>query len=428
MSLAPDVLRQIIREQLDEVDSFTTLPLVARDQLATAQKMLAKPWIKVVLGVRRSGKSSFCHQLLRGQVYGYLNFDDERLLGIKGEDLNHLLQLVLETRPGAKFLFFDEIQNVPGWELFVNRLHRQGYNLVITGSNSKLLGKELATHLTGRHVSMELHPFSFAEFLRAREFSWRETDFGRSEKRAAFVAHLTAYVQCGGFPEMVTHGYDPHYLRALYDKIISRDIVDRYAVKYTRTLKEVALYAFSNQAGRVTFHKIRKAFELKSVHTVKNYVQYLEDVYLLSLVPAFSFKVKEQLTQARKLYTIDNGMSRAISPKFMENRGASLENLVHQELRRRGAECYYWAAPDTEVDFALREGRELAQLIQVCFTLHDPDTRKREMKALIKASEATGCRDLLILTWDEVGEEQVGKLHIRIEPIWRWMLGRPSMV
>jgi hypothetical protein len=329
---------------------------------------------------------------------------------------------VLETTPGARLLFLDEIQNVEGWELYINRLHRQGYNLIIAGSNSKLLGKELATHLTGRYVTIELHPFSFREYLCAKKFEWVSEDFDRTEKRATVVRHFTDYSECGGFPEMVTGGFDPHYLRELYDKIISRDIVDRYSVRYARTLKEIALFAFTNQGNRITYHKIRKTFELHSIHTVKNYLQYLEDAYLASLVPAFSFKFKEKIKQPRKLYTIDNGMSQAISPKFTADRGASLENLVHQELRRRNLEHCYWTSGDAEVDFAILANRKVITLLQVCFTLHDSDTRKREIKAIIKAAEATGCRDLHILTWDENGKERIGTLHIQIEPIWRWVL------
>jgi predicted AAA+ superfamily ATPase len=293
---------------------------------------------------------------------------------------------------------------------------------LITGSNSKLLSHELATHLTGRHVEFNLHPFSFEEFLIAKNFKWSLNDFNHTEGRAQIVRYFGEYVETGGFPEMVVHGYNALYLRELFDKIISRDIVDRHGVKFGRTLKEIALYGFSNLANRITFHKIRKIFELKSVQTVKNYVEYLEEAYLLTLVPAFSFKFKEQIKQARKLYTVDNGMSRAMRIKSTGDHGAGLENMVHQELKRRGLEIYYWTTPDSEVDFLVKKNREISELIQVCLTLQDADTRKRELKALFKAAEKTKCTQLRILTWDEEHVIKEGKYTMNVEPVWKWML------
>jgi hypothetical protein len=306
--------------------------------------------------------------------------------------------------------------------LFVNRLQRQGYNVLITGSNSKLLSKELATHLTGRYISIELSPFSFREFLRAKNFQWTPTSLYKTQDRAVLYVLLEEYLQKGGFPDMVLGGYNAVYLRELYDKIISRDITYRYRVKYSNTLKEIAIYSHANLGGRLTFHKIKNIFDIRSIHTVKNYFQYLMDAYLVFLINAFSFKYKEQIKQARKIYTIDNGLSSAISPKFTQDRGAALENLVFQELHRRGNEFAYYALPECEIDFVLHKNRLVVSLIQVAVSLDTLDTRKREMKALIKGAEHLRCNDLMIITWDEEGIEEIDAHKIKIIPIWKWIL------
>lgn len=421
-ALNESALRQVVAEQQEEIVLFQKLLLVERDQSAPLLEVLEKPWIKVVIGIRRCGKSVLCHQVLRDKTYGYFNFDDERLVGLTGADLNQMLQFLLEIKPDVKWLFFDEIQNVDGWELFANRLQRQGYQILITGSNSKLLSKELATHLTGRHVSIELSPFSFREFLRAKKEPLTVESFRDTKARALLYVRLEEYLKTGGFPEMVVSGYNGLYLRELYDKIISRDITARYHVKYCQILKEIALYSHANLGNRLTFHKIRNIFDIQSVHTVKNYLQYLSDAYLVFLLNAFSYKFKEQIKQPRKIYTIDNGLSASISPKFTEDRGAALENLVFQELHRRNSTISYYNTNDCEVDFVLQEEREVTALIQVAFSLHDPEIRKREIKALLKASSTLRCSNLLLITWEEEGVEKINGCEIKIVPIWRWLL------
>ncbi len=424
MALPHDLIKRVVHEQVDEARNHSKLAHVSREGFAEASKQLTRPWIKAIMGVRRCGKSSFCHQLLRGKTYGYINFDDERLVSLKVSDLDSLLRILLEVTPDPQYLLLDEIQNVKGWELFANRLHRQGHNLLITGSNSKLLSHDLATHLTGRHVSIELFPFSFSEYLEAKSIQWNSSKLETAKIQATILRNFETYAIEGGFPEMVVGGYDAHYLRELYDKIIGRDIVDRYSVKYGKTLREIALYAFSNLGSKVSYHKIRKTFELSSVHTVKNYLQYLEHAYLLTQVPAHSFKVKEQLRQARKLYTIDNGMTKALSLKHTEDRGAHLENLVHQELKRRTSETFYWTSDSgsSEVDFAVKKGLTVDQLIQVSMNISDPLTRARELKGLVEAAQATQCRKLLLLTWNETETIEQSKLKIRVMPVWRWLL------
>jgi predicted AAA+ superfamily ATPase len=421
-ALSYEALRQVVVEQQEEIVHLRGLPLVERDKMKNLLDVLDSNWIKVVMGIRRCGKSILCHQALKDKDYGYLNFDDERLISLSAPDLNKMLQYLLEIKPNVKLLFFDEIQNVDGWELFVNRLQRQGYNLIITGSNSKLLSKELASHLTGRYIPIELSPFSFTEFLRAKKFSWTSTSLYKTQDRALLYAFLDEYMTKGGFPDMVLGGYNPVYLRELYDKIISRDITYRYRIKYSKTLKEIAIYSNANLSSRLTFHKLKNIFEISSIHTVKNYCQYLTDAYLLFLLNAFSYKYKEQIKQPRKIYTIDNGLTSAISPKFTEDRGAALENLVFQELMRRAADTAYYGATDCEIDFVILANRKVTSLIQVAFSMEDPTTRKSEIKALIKAAGDLRCKSLSIITWEEEGTEEIDGYKIEIIPIWKWLL------
>jgi len=409
-------------EQREEISRIFQEKIIKREIEENANKLLASDLIKVIMGVRRCGKSVLAHQLLKGKKYGYVNFDDERLIGTKPQDLNDFLEILKEIEPEAEYLLFDEIQNVDGWELFVNRLRRRGYNIVISGSNAKLLSKELATHLTGRHFKIELFPFSFKEFLTYKGLSVKETDFYITEKRAQCKRLLEEYLEFGGFPEVLKLEYKSQYLRELYDKIVMRDIILRYNIRYARDLKKIALYAISNFASRISYHKIKNIFEIKSVHTVKNYLDYLQEAYLLFQIVPFSFKLKRQFKQLKKIYAIDTGLINALVPKITQNYGKLIENLVFLELKRRGKEIYFYSQPNYEVNFLIKEGLEIRQLIQVCYSLKDEKTEKREFKALLKASEELKCNHLLIITWDEEGEQKVNAKKIKIYPLWKWLL------
>ncbi len=419
-------IKEVLLEQRQEIDRIFKQKIVGREAAWANKDILGSNLIKVITGVRRCGKSVFAHQLFKDKDYAYVNFDDERLIGLQANSLNDFLECAKELQPDFKSIFLDEIQNVTGWELFVNRLKRQDYNLVVTGSNSKLLSRDLATHLTGRHFSVELYPFSFKEFLDYRGFHVKADDFYITEKRAALKKFLEEYLNYGGFPEIFKLESKAAYLRELYDKIIMRDIILRYSIKYSQDLKEMALYAFSNFASRFSFNKIKNIFEIKSVHTVKNYINYLEEAYLLFQLTAFSRKLKEQIKLPKKIYCIDTGMINSIVSRGNFDYGRLIENLVFLELKRRRKEIYFYAAPDFEVDFVVKEGLEIRQLIQVCYSLANNDTKKREINALIKASRELDCHDLLVITWDNEAREKIivaGKKHsIAFIPLWKWLL------
>lgn len=427
-----EALKYILTDQRQEIDRLLDGTLLRRHPPAAVEASGIR-LATVITGVRRCGKSVYAHQLCRGCKYVALNFDDERLAPFGTGDFDLFLQAANELCPGVRTLLMDEIQNVPDWELFVNRLLRKGYRCVITGGNAHLLSRELATHLTGRTHSVELYPFSLKEFLEVKlDPAIREETLALlasdpdtalpPEKKAGLMRLFDQHLEQGGFPETVVAGNSAPYLRELHRSILLRDIAARRHLRETRTLEEVALFALSQAGSRVTYQKTARSLGLKSVTTVKKYLEALEEVYLVFQVLAHSAKPKEILRQARKLYPIDLGLLTALSLKSTPDWGARLETFVFLELKRRGREVFTVMEPGYEVDFLVREGRRCAQLIQVCYRLSEPAVRERELSALARAARLKGCRDLLILTHDERDEVRTDDVTIRVLPAWRWAL------
>jgi len=417
-------LKQILVDQKEETERiFDRERIIERERQDRFKPLLRDKLIKVITGVRRSGKSIFSHLSLRGENYAYVNFDDERIVGIEAKDLNTLLEVLHEIYGDFDFILLDEIQNIAGWELFANRLMRQGYNLVITGSNSSLLSRELATHLTGRCVSFEMYPFSFREYLKYFDIKVRETPTTR--EIGILNHHLSKYINIGGFPEVYKVSSRTIYLRELYDMIISRDVVGRYKVKFVRDLKEMAFYLISNFSSRISYNKLKNIFRVKSVHTIKNYISYLEDAYMLFQLFPFSWKVKYQLMQVKKVYSIDTGLIEALSPGSSKNLGRIMENVVAVDILRREPRenvFFYLTPRHEEVDFVIREGMKIKQLIQVTYASGRDEIEKREIKSLIKASNELKCKNLEIITWDYENEINLDGKTIKCIPLWKWLL------
>lgn len=441
LNMRRETLTYILTDQRQETARLLEGAILRRHPPG-ADEELVKRLATVITGVRRCGKSVYAHQLCQGSQYVALNFDDERLLSFGPEDFDLFLQCSNELSPGVKTLLMDEIQNVPHWELFVNRLLRKGYRCVITGSNARLLSRELATHLTGRTRSVELYPFSLKEFLEGKlaAAARKETlDIAAApgaalppEQKAGLMRLFDQHLEQGGFPETVLaegsvqalnlKAGRARYLRELHQSILLRDIAARRHLRETRTLQEVALFALSQAGARITYQKTAKSLGLKSVTTAKKYLEALEEVYLVFQVLTYSSKPKEILRQARKLYPIDLGLLTALSLKSTPDWGARLETFVFLELKRRGREVCTVMEPDYEVDFMVREGRRCAQLIQVCYRLDEPATKERELGALVKAARLKNCRELLVLTHDEQDEIRRDGVTIRVMPAWRWAL------
>jgi len=420
-------IKQILIDQKEELNnSLIGQKIIEREVLPEYKKFLKSSLIKIITGPRRAGKSVLCYGLLKEKNFAYVNFDDERLSILETKDLNLVLQAIYEIYQKPDFIFFDEIQNINNWELFVNRLKRERFNLIVTGSNAKLLSKELATHLTGRHFSLELYPFSFREYLRFYNFDYRKKYFTTREI-ASLKRFLENYLTEGGFPEVNQGENYKKYLKALYSTVLTKDVLIRHKVKYINTLKELANYLISNFARLITFNKLKNIFSLKSVHTAKNYFSFLEETYLIFQIERFSYKAKERISAPRKIYIIDTGLINTLSTKFSQEIGYVYENVVAIELMRRKSlyqeEIYYWEEPHRyEVDFLVKEGQRIKQLLQVCYNVENYNTKKREIDSLIKIGEKTKCNNLFIITSDYENEEKVRHQKIKFIPLWKWLL------
>lgn len=417
-------MREIILRQKQEMEKRLKEGLVKRDISNQASKYLPQDIIKVVTGVRRCGKSTFCFMALKGKKFAYVNFDEKELVDAKNYD--DVLKYVREFYGDVKYLLLDEIQNLAKWELWANSLQRRGYNLLITGSNAKLLSRELATHLTGRHMAIELFPFSFKEYMRFSGFVFK--DSYTEEEKGTLLNGAKKYLESGGFPEVIVKGYDASYLQSLFDSIILKDVVKRYNIKYSDELYNLAKYFVSEFSREVSFTRLKNALNFGSVHTVQNYAGYLEETYLVFSIKRFSFKQKEQVKAPKKIYAIDTGMINAIAFKFSGDTGRLMENVVAVELLRRRSknphfEIYYYKDPyGKEVDFVLKTGTSISQLLQVCYDISGTGTKEREIKGLLKASEELKCNNLVVITWDYEGEERVRGKKVIYTPLWKWLL------
>ena len=358
------MLRDVVLTQKAELERAISEVYVERD---IEPFSLEHNLIKVVMGPRRAGKSFFVvHTLKRSENFGYANFDNEDL--VKLENYDDLISEVTQVFGSPKILFFDEIQNLPRWELFVNRLQREGYNIVVTGSNSKLLSKELATHLTGRHIPTTVLTFSFKEYLRAKNAELEKLTTQEKE------ALLLNYMRYGGYPETVMKKLDAtQYLAILFDSIIYKDIIKRHNLRKGPDIERLAIYLLSNLASEFSYLSLASAVGIKSSITAQKYCGFLEEAYLMFTVSRFSYKTK-QIGQNRKMYCYDNGMIAAKAFQASPNYGRLFENCVAVHLKRKEIEkkleLYYWRNQQgEEVDFMVRKGTEVVELIQACYSL-----------------------------------------------------------
>ena len=380
--------------------------------------------IKVIIGPRRAGKSFFAfHFLNKLGNFGYVNFDDEKLIDVQNYD--EIIDALNSVYNNPKYVLFDEIQNIPKWELFINRLQRQGYTLVITGSNSNLLSKELSTHLTGRHFQINIFPFSFKEYLELEDKELTSSEI--KEK-------LSTYLVSGGFPEPLVKDVEvKDYLSMLFNSIVYKDIVKRYKIRNVKEIEDLAYYLISNVANEYSFNSLTKISNIKSSHTIRKYISYLEESFILFSLSRFSYKVKEQLSSNKKIYCIDNGFIQAKAFTINPDMGKLYENIVACALKKEevtaGTTIYYWKnQQQEEVDFVIKKGARVEQLIQVCYNLNNIKTKNREIRAIIKAGKQLRCNNLLIITEDKYGEEKTewfgDKATIKYIPLWKWLLDK----
>lgn len=418
----PANLSAVILGHLQERDELLTKPYILREGLKQAEEGLKHNLIQVITGPRRSGKSVFCLELLKEAPFAYINFDDERILQLT--DYDDLLAAIHEVYGQSSLYFFDEIQNLPRWELFVNRLQRKGVKLILTGSNSRLLSHELATHLTGRHLTYRILPFSFREYLDAKGAAVGQALLPK-ERQGDIKHHLEKYLRLGGYPEIVVGEIEARsYLKTLFESILFKDIVKRFNVRYPQKLYELATYLLTHHASEFSYTALKKFLSFRSVHTVEKYVGFLEEAFLILKVGRFSFAPKERVKSPKKGYGIDTGLIDAVKFKTSEDLGRVMENAVALELYRKKCDFYsYKTKTGKEVDFVLKEGLQVTTAIQVSYDLSIPQTREREVKALVEAMAELHVQHSILLTWDEEVEEQVAGSRITFVPLWKWLIG-----
>jgi predicted AAA+ superfamily ATPase len=418
-------LREIILEQ---EKSRKELDLgIGRSVLNDISGYINIPHTVVISGVRRAGKSTLLNQIIsrfyEKGVY-YFNFEDERLVDFDVNDFNSLYETFLEIYGERKVFFFDEIQNVPKWEVFVRRMQDKKAKFFITGSNASLLSKELGTKLTGRCVAIELHPFSFHEFLAFKGYKLQKNALFHTTERANIKKYFAEYLKHGGMPEYLTYKNEA-LLKRVYEDILYRDIVARYDIKQVKALRELGLYFLSNIGSLFSYNNLKNTLGVRSMNTVKSYSDFLENSFLIFLTSKFSYSLKQQLVANKKIYCIDNGLAESIAFQFSKNKGKFLENLVFLALKRKFPEIYYYKTSNNlEVDFLVKSGRRDIALIQVSDNLDNEKTRQREINSLNRAMDELKLKKGLILTEDTDEEIKINGRVISVQPIYKWLLER----
>lgn len=374
--------------------------------------------VTAISGIRRSGKSTLLKQIAKDLTgYYYLNFEDERLIDFTYSDFNKLYEVFLENFGEQGVFLFDEIQNIYGWEKFVRRLFDEGKKVFVTGSNAKLLSSELATSLTGRNLKLELFPFSFKEFLSYRNVEMK--NFYDTREKSAIINYCKEYLKSGGFPEIII-SRNAEELKQLYQDVILKDLIVRFKIRDVKAFRELALFLVSNVASPASFNNLKKILGFKSVTTVKSYIDFLEESYLIFSVPKFDYSIKKQIINEKKIYAIDTGIINSVAFSFSDNFGRLLENVAYIELKRRGHVIYYHKNKN-ECDFVVKQGTKIIQAIQVTEILNQK-TRDREVAGLVGAMEDYQLTSGTIVTFDQEEEIKVNKHIIKVMPIWKWLL------
>ena len=417
-------IEKVLLEQQDELVALEGETLIHRpeEDLINLNSKLAQ----VVIGVRRSGKSTLCFNALRkaGVHYAYVNFDDERLKDVETKDLDNVLQSLYKIYGEFEYLFLDEIQNIDGWPLFVNRLLRQRIHLLITGSNAKLLSTELASHLTGRHHKIELFPFSFKDWCVIND-----VDFTRltTKNRGLLSKAYEDYFYQGGFPELLSGEENPkEYIGTLIDNIITQDIKKRYKIRNIDALKKLAHHILNETPTIIVKDNLQDAIGIKSEQTLANYLLYLNQTYLISTISKYSSKSRER-SRGEKSYAIDVAFMDKRDNAFSgDNLGWRLETIVYLELLRRKAttdnDIYYFKSRNAEADFVVCDKNKTLAVYQVSYDISSEKTRKREIKGCIAGAKGTKCDNIFLITDHESGIIEEQGYKIQVVSIWEWLV------
>lgn len=386
------------------------------------EKYINNEEIIIISGVRRCGKSVLLQQIRNKipQKDYFFNFDDDRLGNFTVENFQQLYEVFVELYGEQDYFYFDEIQNIVGWEHFVKRLYNSGKKVFITGSNARMLSKELGTYLTGCYISIELYPFSFFEFLDFREQRHLLENISGTVARGEMQSAFNAYLRQGGFP-LYLKSEDGIVLKTLYDNILYKDVMVRNQIVNEREVKELVYYTVSNIGKPLTYTSLAKVIGVKNPTTVKNYLEYIENTYLLFSLSKLDYSVKAQLRNPKKIYAIDNALVSRLGFHFSGEEGRLLENMVYIELRRRSGEIFYHNSGHTECDFVVRDGFRVVQAIQVCYLLDSLDAREREIRGVQDAMDTYQLGEGTIITNSHEEEVQYGDKMIHILPAWKWL-------
>jgi len=411
-----ELLKKIISEQEDMFqERLRTGKIIPREHPGFTPK---EDLAMLITGPRRAGKSTFALLSAKGKPSAHINFDDERL-GIPSAELNDVLEAFHSLKGNPEILIFDEIQNVPGWEKFITRVIPTK-KVVITGSNSNLLGSELATHMTGRHIDMVLLPFSFREFLLYAGFT---PDIYLTHSISKIKASMEKYLSLGGFP---LAGSEPDFLQRLFSDIVQKDVILRYKPHRAATVRDLARLLASNSGNEITYSKLAHVLNVKSPNTIQKYLSYLESAYLVFRLERFSYKLKERVMAPKKIYAIDTGFIGLFSaaPSF----GQVMETAAAVEILRRTTfekktEAFYWRDHvGHEIDFVIVRDGKVAEILQCCFDSSNPLTLERELRAFPGAARALRTKNAILLTRDDEKEIFRDGLKIRLVPLWKWLL------
>ncbi len=437
-----DVLKQVIVAQQQFLAGKEKL--WKREYETDATAALENDLITFITGVRRSGKSYLLkiikrlaakQKKLEDRNFLYINFEDERLANIQVEQLSTVIELYYRLyQPNTQkqtLLLFDEIQHVPSWGRWINRLYEEKeYKIFVTGSNASLLKKETGKILTGRSTSIEVFPLSFREYwLYFKEKKpVTEKDFYHLPLRAELLNAFESYMTSGGFPEYLKTG-NILVLQEYFKDIIQRDIIYRYSIRYKKELKELARLIVSGPGNITSYKSFASAVGMKNANTTKNYLEYLQESYLVFGLPFFSPSLKKQIYNANKYYSIDPGLYHAVSFQLSENQGPLLENIVFLHLKRRLKGLmelfYYKTKSGLEVDFLLKERGKMT-LFQVCYNMDDEKTSERETRALVEAAKEIGLGGGIIVNGSRKEHVVIDGIDISIIPAMEFLLADPS--
>jgi len=410
-------LKQILIEQ-HRTKNLTHL--IPRELLTTIKGFQKTPFIIIISGIRRSGKSTLLHQMKTDFLHEsyYVNFDDERFLNFTVEDFQALHETLIELFGNKNTFLFDEIQNIPGWERFVRRLQDTGKKIIVTGSNASMLSRELGTHLTGRNIPFSLYPFSFNEYLLFKNHAPKSRTTLTTEQKSMLKKLFNDYLQKGGFPEYLQTEKE-EYLKAVYENILYRDIITRYNLSNEKTIKEVVSYAVSNIGKEISFNNLRKLTGLTSATTIREYFEYLENSYLTFLIPRYSPSLKKQIYSNKKVYFIDTAMAKILGFRTSDDLERMLENIVFLHLKQNNKEIYFHKEK-YECDFVIKKGNTIVEALQVTSNLQE--NKDRELNGLLEALQTYKLKQGLILTTDQEGEIIENKKKIILKPVWKWLL------